>query len=127
MANLSLRLMLTAHSRATPLHQGDRRFGVLVVQRLVIEGDDGRFVLFDLRGFVRMSVCRSERDAYTKNESFDERHYLTPSGAAACLPRGTTIGKVFPMSEAAEAVRYLIEGRPFGRVLMHAQHQGWDS
>src|ERR1700756_1283479 len=54
-------------------HQGDRRFGVLVVQRLVIEGDDGRFVLFDLRGFVRMSVCRSERDAYTKNESFDER------------------------------------------------------
>ena len=33
-------------------HQGDRRFGVLVVQRLVIEGDDGRFVLFDLRGFV---------------------------------------------------------------------------
>ena len=33
-----------------------------------------------------------------------------------------TIGKVFPMSEAAEAVRYLIEDRPFGRVLMHAQH-----
>jgi len=32
-----------------------------------------------------------------------------------------TIGKVFPMSEAAEAVRYLIEERPFGRVLMHAR------
>src|SRR5262249_30394638 len=28
------------------------------------------------------------------------------------------------MSEAAEAVRYLIEDRPFGRVLMHAQHRG---
>jgi hypothetical protein len=26
------------------------------------------------------------------------------------------------MSEAAEAVRFLIEDRPFGRVLMHAQH-----
>lgn len=32
-----------------------------------------------------------------------------------------TIAKVFPMTEAAEAVRYLIEDRPFGRVLMHAQ------
>lgn len=32
-----------------------------------------------------------------------------------------TIGKVFPMSQAAEAVRHLIEDRPFGRVLMHAQ------
>jgi NADPH:quinone reductase-like Zn-dependent oxidoreductase len=31
-----------------------------------------------------------------------------------------TIGKVFPMSAAPEAVRYLVEGRPFGRVLMHA-------
>ena len=43
----------------------------------------------------------------------------------AYLEEGTlqpTIGKVFPMSEAAEAVRYLIEDRPFGRVLMHAQH-----
>src|SRR5215467_12288003 len=42
----------------------------------------------------------------------------------AYLEEGTlqpTIGKVFPMSEAAEAVRYLIEDRPFGRVLMHAQ------
>jgi NADPH:quinone reductase-like Zn-dependent oxidoreductase len=29
-----------------------------------------------------------------------------------------TIGKVFPMSAAPEAVRYLVEGRPFGRVLM---------
>jgi NADPH:quinone reductase-like Zn-dependent oxidoreductase len=32
-----------------------------------------------------------------------------------------TVGRVFPMSEAAAAVRFLIEGRPFGRVLMHAQ------
>jgi NADPH2:quinone reductase len=29
-----------------------------------------------------------------------------------------TIAKVFPLAEAAEAVRYLIEDRPFGRVLM---------
>jgi NADPH:quinone reductase-like Zn-dependent oxidoreductase len=43
----------------------------------------------------------------------------------AHLKEGTlqpTIGKVFPLSEAVEAVRYLIEDRPFGRVLMHAQH-----
>jgi NADPH:quinone reductase-like Zn-dependent oxidoreductase len=33
-----------------------------------------------------------------------------------------TIGRVFSLSEAAAAVRYLIEDRPFGRVLMHAQH-----
>ncbi|WP_413989312.1 quinone oxidoreductase family protein [Labrys okinawensis] len=33
-----------------------------------------------------------------------------------------TIGRVFPMSQAAEAVRYLIEDRPFGRVLMDVQH-----
>lgn len=32
-----------------------------------------------------------------------------------------TVGKVFPMSEAAEAVRHLIEDRPFGRVLMDPQ------
>ena len=32
-----------------------------------------------------------------------------------------TIAKVFPLAEAAEAVRYLIEDRPFGRVLMRAQ------
>jgi NADPH:quinone reductase len=31
-----------------------------------------------------------------------------------------TISKVFPLSDAAEAVRYLIEDRPFGRVLMRA-------
>jgi NADPH:quinone reductase-like Zn-dependent oxidoreductase len=29
-----------------------------------------------------------------------------------------TFARVFPLSEAAEAVRHLIEGRPFGRVLM---------
>ena len=28
------------------------------------------------------------------------------------------IAKVFPLTEAAEAVRYLIEGRPYGRVIM---------
>ena len=32
-----------------------------------------------------------------------------------------TIDKVFPMSQAPEAVRHLIEDRPYGRVLMHAQ------
>jgi NADPH:quinone reductase-like Zn-dependent oxidoreductase len=29
-----------------------------------------------------------------------------------------TIGKVFRLSDAAEAVRYLIEDRPYGRVIM---------
>jgi NADPH2:quinone reductase len=33
-----------------------------------------------------------------------------------------TIDRIFPLSEAAEAVRHLIEDRPFGRVLMDAQH-----
>jgi NADPH:quinone reductase len=33
-----------------------------------------------------------------------------------------TIAKAFPLSEAAEAVRYLIEARPFGRVLMRAEY-----
>ena len=32
------------------------------------------------------------------------------------------IDKVFPLSEAPEAVRHLIEDRPFGRVLMDARH-----
>ena len=32
-----------------------------------------------------------------------------------------TISRVFPLSQAAEAVRYLIEDRPFGRVLMDAR------
>jgi NADPH2:quinone reductase len=32
------------------------------------------------------------------------------------------IDKVFPLSEAAEAVRHLIEDRPFGRVLMDTRH-----
>jgi NADPH:quinone reductase-like Zn-dependent oxidoreductase len=32
-----------------------------------------------------------------------------------------TIAKVFPLSEAAEAVRHLMEGRPFGRVLMRME------
>jgi NADPH:quinone reductase len=32
------------------------------------------------------------------------------------------IDRVFPMSEAAEAVRHLIEDRPFGRVLMNTRH-----
>ena len=31
-----------------------------------------------------------------------------------------TIAKVFPLRRAAEAVRYMIEDRPFGRVLMDA-------
>lgn len=33
-----------------------------------------------------------------------------------------TIDRVFPLSEAADAVRHLIENRPFGRVLMDVQH-----
>jgi NADPH2:quinone reductase len=32
-----------------------------------------------------------------------------------------TVARIFPLFAAAEAVRYLIEGRPFGRVLMHVE------
>jgi NADPH2:quinone reductase len=32
-----------------------------------------------------------------------------------------TIAKVFPLSDAADAVRHLIEDRPFGRVLMRVE------
>jgi NADPH2:quinone reductase len=32
------------------------------------------------------------------------------------------IGRVFPLTEAAEAVRYLIEDRPYGRVIMQVPH-----
>ena len=32
-----------------------------------------------------------------------------------------TIAKVFPLSAAAEAVRHLIEDRPYGRVLMRVE------
>jgi NADPH2:quinone reductase len=32
-----------------------------------------------------------------------------------------TIARAFPTSGAAQAVRYLIDDRPFGRVIMHAQ------
>jgi NADPH:quinone reductase-like Zn-dependent oxidoreductase len=32
-----------------------------------------------------------------------------------------TIAKVFPLSDAAETVRHLMEGRPFGRVLMRVE------
>ena len=32
-----------------------------------------------------------------------------------------TIANVFPLSDAAEAVRHLMEGRPFGRVLMQVE------
>jgi NADPH:quinone reductase-like Zn-dependent oxidoreductase len=32
------------------------------------------------------------------------------------------ISKAFPLTEAAEAVRYLIEGRPYGRVIMQILH-----
>jgi NADPH:quinone reductase len=32
-----------------------------------------------------------------------------------------TIAKVFPLSDAADAVRHLIENRPFGRVLMRVR------
>lgn len=52
---------------------------------------------------------------------------VASAGAALLeyLKEGTlqpTIAKAFPMSKAAQAVRCLIEDRPFGRVIMHAQH-----
>jgi NADPH:quinone reductase-like Zn-dependent oxidoreductase len=42
----------------------------------------------------------------------------TLTGYAAQGALQPTIAKIFPISDAPEAVRYLIEGRPFGRVLM---------
>jgi NADPH:quinone reductase len=42
----------------------------------------------------------------------------TLTGYAAQGALQPTIAKVFPIADAPEAVRYLIEGRPFGRVLM---------
>jgi NADPH2:quinone reductase len=42
----------------------------------------------------------------------------TLTGYAAQGALQPTIAKIFPLSDAPEAVRYLIEGRPFGRVLM---------
>jgi len=33
------------------------------------------------------------------------------------------IGRIFPLTQAAEAVRYLIEGRPYGRVIMRVRRQ----
>ncbi|MBV9909776.1 MAG: zinc-binding dehydrogenase [Hyphomicrobiales bacterium] len=42
----------------------------------------------------------------------------TLTGYAAEAALQPTIAKVFPLAEAPEAVRYLIEDRPFGRVLM---------
>jgi NADPH:quinone reductase-like Zn-dependent oxidoreductase len=56
---------------------------------------------FSLRAFVPETVAGNLRTLAT-----------SPS---ALQP---TIAKVFPLAEAPEAVRYLIEGRPFGRVLM---------
>jgi NADPH:quinone reductase-like Zn-dependent oxidoreductase len=35
-----------------------------------------------------------------------------------------TIAKIFPLAQAAEAVRHLIEDRPFGRVLMNVSSAG---
>ena len=32
------------------------------------------------------------------------------------------VGKVFPLTEAAEAVRYLVENRPYGRIIMQVPH-----
>ncbi len=42
----------------------------------------------------------------------------TLTGYAAQGALQPTIAKVFPLAEAAEAVRYLIEDRPFGRIVM---------
>jgi NADPH2:quinone reductase len=28
------------------------------------------------------------------------------------------VAKIFPLAEAADALRYLVEGRPFGRVVL---------
>ena len=38
---------------------------------------------------------------------------LLKSGAAKPI-----VAKTFPLAQAAEALRYLVEGRPFGRVVL---------
>jgi len=45
----------------------------------------------------------------------------TLTGYAAEGALQPTIAKVFPLADAAEAVRYLIEDRPFGRVIMRVK------
>jgi NADPH2:quinone reductase len=30
----------------------------------------------------------------------------------------SSVAKTFPLAEAADALRYLVEGRPFGRVVL---------
>jgi hypothetical protein len=34
------------------------------------------------------------------------------------LPKPAVVAKSFPLTEAADALRYLVEGRPFGRVVL---------
>jgi NADPH:quinone reductase len=58
---------------------------------------------FTLRAFAPETIAGAQR---------------TLTGYAARGALQPTIAKVFPLSDAPEAVRYLIEGRPFGRVLM---------
>jgi NADPH:quinone reductase len=58
---------------------------------------------FTLRGFAPETIGKALR---------------TLTGYAAEGALQPTIAKVFPLAEAAEAVRYLIEDRPFGRVVM---------
>ena len=58
---------------------------------------------FTLRAFAPETIARALRK-------------LTEYAAEGALQ--PTIAKVFPLAEAPEAVRYLIEDRPFGRVLM---------
>jgi NADPH:quinone reductase-like Zn-dependent oxidoreductase len=65
-----------------------------------------------VRGFIfRPEVFNAETLAAAQNAC---RQFLAEG---ALQP---TVAKVFPLTEAAEAVRFLIEDRPFGRVLMSA-------
>lgn len=58
---------------------------------------------------------------------FSPRTMTARTALLAWLAEGAlqpTVAKVFPLSQAPEAVRYLIEGKPFGRVLMRATGGG---
>ena len=75
-------------------------------------------------GTWRELVAVSAADLSPVPHDIDDDHaaaYLAGAGYLTGYLALTELAK-FKMSEAPEAVRYLIEDRPFGRVLLDAQH-----
>jgi NADPH:quinone reductase-like Zn-dependent oxidoreductase len=79
---------------------------------------------------IRRRSCRSPGEVDNSARGFTFRAFAPETLAAAqktliaYLSEGAiqpTIAKVFPLSDAADAVRHLIEDRPFGRVLMRVR------